>query len=121
MLASAAIDCALLARAEWGGREGSVERGREAGRLIVKFACATSGTVCFTRCKADNDAIVAGVANCIKGVNFMQRCARCKAHLECLQYTHMHSKEKRRGGRVDSCVHPKVSVSFLGESFIACC
>lgn len=98
MLASAAIDCALLARAEWEVREGSVER-REAGRLIVKFACATSGTVCFTRCKADNDAIVAGVANCIKGVNFMQRCARCKAHLECLQY--IHSKEGREGG---SCV-----------------
>lgn len=68
----------------------------------MKFACATSGTACFTRCKADNDAIVAGVANCIKGVNFMQRCARCKAHLECL-HTHMHSKVGRGEREVRVC------------------
>lgn len=84
----------------------------------MKFACATSGTVCFTRCKADNDAIVAGVANCIKGVNFMQRCARCKAHLECLQNTYTHTRA-RQSGEVGTyvcvSVHPKVSVSFLDK------
>lgn len=70
----------------------------------MKFACATSGTVCYTRRKADNDAIVAGVANCIKGVNFMQRCARCEAHLECLQYTHTHMYSKDGRG-VRACVY----------------